>query len=471
MILLYVVLAIGISYISKDEVYEMKMDAFMQEEYIYIENNYDNVSEEKMAFYSSQFAVLTTYDCTNNEIIYSTTMQEGERFYADGMQDESIKLLSELSSSSYKNINIIKKADSSYQEIASLVGGNNWYYVFIVNHGDDVFSLFKFPEPSTFSTWDTALSYVIVISIASIPIFLLLAFAFSRMFISPIRSLYDITNDYKRRDFSKRAQIRSKNEIGFLTESINEMADSLESYICDADNLNNQLNKTLEQQRLNDEAQKEFISNISHEIKTPLSIISGYAECMEYGLIDSPADTVEYARIIQTECERINNLVLDFISINSSNTQRNSVIALNDVIGDVLRNLNSIESKSLITSSDITPGASIHSNYNNVYSVISNILKNAYLYTPEGGRIHTSLTEVTPGAQYQFSVLNDIDKENVPDERKLWDRFYKGDASRSKNKDSTGIGLSIVKKISDENNWDVGASISGEEIVFCINFK
>ena len=276
--------------------------------------------------------------------------------------------------------------------------------------------------------------YLVVLLAAIVAASILIAIGLSRAFISPLQKLVDqlgtpqwmnIENVYK--------------EIAPLVNTIRKQ--DLE------------LQLTIEQ--LSNEKQKithlkdEFTANASHELKTPLTSISGYAELIENG-IAKPEDVKGFAGKIHKEAQRLQSIANDIITLSKLDGQQGELFDLNERVSlwnvahccveDLSLNASK---KSVQVSLDGDPAAEIQGNSKLLYEMIFNLVDNAIRYTEQGGKV---AVVVEPDA----IVVKDTGI-GIPEEcqSRVFERFYRVDKSRSKETGGTGLGLAIVKHIAE----------------------
>lgn len=243
-------------------------------------------------------------------------------------------------------------------------------------------------------------------------------------------------------------------ELGRLTASLNYLTDAVHS---------------------SGEYQRKFISNISHDFRSPLTSIKGYVEAILDGTI--PVEMQEkYLRIVLSETERLNKLTEGLLMLNTFD-DRGVYLELTDfdIIPVVQNTIASFEGtcqkKNLQIKFDCSSGAvTVHADMGKIQQVLYNLLDNAIKFSYTDSIILLRLTEQK---HCVFISVKDsgegISKENLP---KIWDRFYKTDASRGRDKKGTGLGLSIVKEIIRAHNQNINVISTqgvGTEFVFTLS--
>lgn len=247
--------------------------------------------------------------------------------------------------------------------------------------------------------------------------------------IKPLKLMSEASKAMAKGDFSKRIPVMSGDEIGQLSASFNQMTNSLVE---------------LENMRRN------FIANVSHELKTPMTTIGGFIDGIIDGTIDKEKEE-HYLKIISNEVKRMTRLVegmLNLSKLEAGETKLQPVdFNFRDLIIDVvLSQEQRIDAKNIeISGLDSIGTCVVHADRDLLHQVVYNLCDNAIKFTNEYGMISFGLT--SDSTHFEFKIRNTgagIPENDLP---LIFDRFYKGDRSRSANKDSTGLGLYLVKTI------------------------
>ena len=286
----------------------------------------------------------------------------------------------------------------------------------------------------------------------------------SKRFTKPISELSSIANKMSNLDFSQKYRIKdSGDEIDNLGKSINKMSDKLEDTITKLQNSNIELEKDIEQKSKIDEMRKQFISDVSHELKTPIALIQGYAE----GLIENVNTDEEnrklYSEVILDEANKMDKMVKELLELMKleygakkiNNISLNITELINEEIRKytVLLNENNIKVKF-----DIKHHVYVYADNNLIEQVLNNYISNAIKNIEEIEK--EKYIEITLKMQKDnnirvgvFNTGKNISEENM---QKIWTRFYKEDTSRNRELGGTGIGLSLVKAIMNNYNKEYG---------------
>ena len=281
----------------------------------------------------------------------------------------------------------------------------------------------------------------------------------STSFTKPIIRLTDIAKRMSSLDFDVRYPVTTKDEIGVLGESINTLSETLEKTISELKSANNELQKDIENKIQIDEMRKEFLSNVSHELKTPIALIQGYAEGLHDNINDDNESREFYCEVIMDEADKMNKMVKKLLTLNQLEFGNNQIAFERFNIIQVLRSV--INSENLLAEQK---NAIIHmSDYDPIYvwadeymveEVITNYISNAINHVSGENRIEVSIDNKVDVVR--VSVFNT--GECIPEDEldKIWIKFYKVDKARTREYGGSGIGLSIVKAIHGTMNRECG---------------
>lgn len=305
--------------------------------------------------------------------------------------------------------------------------------------------------------------YYVYIIIATLLLVLLASFYYSRQIARPLLRINRTTRQMADLDFSEKIPITTKDEIGDLSRSINELSERLHAHIVrleqDIDK-EKQLEYTLEYTR------KEFISGVSHELKTPLSVIQSCLSILKDGVVSHKRD--HYFAVMEEEVGRMNLLIADMLELAKyeSGTYKMDVgsFYIDIVIERVCTKLTpDIKAKRLLLSTSLKP-VEVEGNERRIEQVIVNFFTNAIRYTPE----QESLLVTTSEERDTVQICIENKGAHIPDEQleKMWDRFYRGEPSRHRSTGGTGLGLAISKKILEMHGVAYGVINTSDSVLF-----
>ena len=204
----------------------------------------------------------------------------------------------------YRNFEIKKK---------NATNADYFIYHDSISTGDTVYVYY--PVADIENVVEVAESVYSVISIIVITVLGVIFFIIISRFVKPVEEMNNVTKDMAALNFDRKCNDYGGDEIGELGRSINTLSDKLDTTLIDLNDKNKQLEKDIELRLALDNARKSFISNVSHELKTPIAIISGYAEGLKEGISSDPAIIGEYCSIIMDESRKMNELVLELLEL------------------------------------------------------------------------------------------------------------------------------------------------------------
>ena len=299
----------------------------------------------------------------------------------------------------------------------------------------------------------------------------ILVFVLAGRFTQPLLELSEIARKMAMLDFSHKYPVKTNDEIGELGISINSLSDQLEKSIFELKEANEKLKDDVERERKIDEMRKEFISNVSHELKTPIALIQGYAEGLKLNVNEDEANKNFYCDVIADEAKKMNKLVQQLLDLSQIEAGyfhlERSEFNLSALVEQVLKkNELLFKEKNLQLVFMKERELKVNADYDRIEQVLVNYLNNAVNHVDEKKIIKVSIKEENQKAR--ISVYNS--GKHIPEEYfdKIWASFYKIDKSRTRKYGGTGLGLSIVKAIQEahHNNYGVNNVEGGVEFWF-----
>lgn len=270
----------------------------------------------------------------------------------------------------------------------------------------------------------------------------------------PLQKIIQGADEYAEGNLTYQIQVNSQDEMGYLARTLNYMS--------------GELNKT-------GEYQKKFVANVSHDFRSPLTSIKGYVEAIVDGTIP-PEMQDRYLNIVLFETERLNKLTQSLLTLNDIDSKGNMLditrFDINAVIKNTAATFEGICTSRKITISLVIPSPTLYvsADMGKIQQVLYNLIDNAIKFSNNGSTI---IVETTEKYRKVFVSVKDsgigIPKESLS---KIWDRFYKIDASRGKDRKGTGLGLSIVKEIISAHNQNINVISTegvGTEFIFTLD--
>ncbi len=299
----------------------------------------------------------------------------------------------------------------------------------------------------------------------------------SRKFTRPILELNDIANKMAKLDFSHKYKTRdAEDELNNLGKSINTMSDKLERTINRLRESNVELEKDIEEKSKIDEMRKQFISDVSHELKTPIALIQGYSEGLIENINTDEESRSFYASVILDEANKMDRLVkqlLELMKLEYGKREfNNDKFDICELIKETVRKSQvMLEENDIEVEYDKELSVLVNADAFYIEQVITNYFTNAIKNVKEINNQKLIKIQIKPDIEkniVRISVFNtgeNIDEEKI---NRIWNRFYKIDESRNREDGGTGIGLSLVKAIMNNygNSYGVVNKENGVEFYF-----
>ncbi|MDF2855355.1 MAG: signal transduction histidine kinase [Neobacillus sp.] len=408
-----------------------------------------------------------------NAFYFSSSIQTDERS-SDTINQSSVDISSTVTDSEFIKSQIRYSSEIYEREKELLDSGRS--YLYEAHDGNDVryiISVTAIPGDEstrglfvTFSSLQPVLEaasvindYYVIFFIAALVLVVALSFAFSRQLAKPLIHLNDVSSRIAELDFTKECNIKSRDELGNLSKTINKLAGNIKSYIVRLNETNASLQQELRRERELDVMRNEFVAGASHELKTPITVIQGYLHGLQ-DKMDKGEPVDDYFEIINDETQRMSTLISDMLELSRLDSGKVELqlepLSISRLISYVLRKLYpKINEKQLkIIKGEADDSVLAFGDSSRIEQVLFNLLSNAINYNHYNGVIKIEII-ILEGRQV-------IEIENsgphIPDEDldRIWDKFYRVDKSRSKLLGGTGLGLSITKKILELHNCDFG---------------
>nr|MBP3599081.1 HAMP domain-containing protein [Eubacterium sp.] len=338
------------------------------------------------------------------------------------------------------------RMDSNYFELVGGVG--NEYWIYLRSNYQSI------RESAAISNeFLTYAGMVVIVLCVVIMIFI------SKQYTKPILELAKLAKKMEELNFDVRYEENRKDEIGVLGHSMNSLSDKLEETISELKTANNELELDIQRKSEQEEMRREFLANVSHELKTPIALIQGYAEGLQENVNDDPESRDFYCEVIVDEADKMNKMVKRLLSLNQLEFGNGQVQMEHFDVQQVVR--------SVISASDIlfkqkeirlsfTEGNPVYvwADEYMTEEVVMNYVSNAVNHIGGDRIIEIKIKSVEGKAR--VSVFNTGDKIPENELDKIWNKFYKVDKARTREYGGNGIGLSIVKAIMDAHNQSYG---------------
>lgn len=291
---------------------------------------------------------------------------------------------------------------------------------------------------------------------------------FAKQMTEPIQELTVLSKRMADMDFEAKYTGGGRDEIGMLGANFNKMSERLETTICELKKANVELQRDIEHKEKQEAMRVEFISNVSHELKTPIALIQGYAEGLKEGVNDDPENREFYCDVIMDEAYKMNRLVKNLLTLNQleyGNDDSEFVrFDLVEVIKGVLQSSSILlqQKEAKLIFEEMGP-VYVWADEFKVEQVVRNYLSNALNHLNEEKVIQIKVESRED--KVHVTVFNTGDPIPEEDRDRIWDKFYKVDKARTREYGGNGVGLSIVKAIMESfhekygvENYDNGVA-------------
>ncbi len=311
---------------------------------------------------------------------------------------------------------------------------------------------------------------VLIVGLLMLGISVLFAIFLSSFIAKPIRKLSEVAKRMSVLDFDAKYTEKDTSEIGLLGNSMNELSLELENTIKKLKSANIELQSDIENKQKIQQRQKEFLSDVSHELKTPIALIEGYAEALKDGIASDEETRNEYCDIIIDEAAKMNSMVKQMLTISQIESGRSEIdIERFDIVKMILSVLNSNMIKFRKNGISISfeqknESVEVFADALKVEQVLTNFITNAVNHCKNEKRITIYLKKHDDLVRIYVENTGD----NIPADQidEIWNKFYKVDKARSREYGGNGIGLSIVKAIMNQHGRECGVDNKQDGVVF-----
>jgi two-component system sensor histidine kinase VanS len=314
-------------------------------------------------------------------------------------------------------------------------------------------------------------TFITYIGIVTLIIGIIAAFVLSSYISKPIKQLSNIAERMSELDFDIKYDGKDKGEIGLLGKSMNNMSQKLEENISQLKTANLELQRDIDKKEKLEKMRTDFLSNVSHELKTPIALIQGYAEGLKEGITDDPESMDFYCSVIMDEAAKMNNMVKRLLTLNQIEFGEDELVMerfdINELVKSVV-NANELRAtqKNLSITYDIldTP-LYVWADEYKVEEVVTNYLSNAINHCCNENIIKIKVGHIDKD-NVRVSVFNTGNNIPEADIEHIWEKFYKVDKARTREYGGNGIGLSIVKAIVESMGKTCGVNNLSDGVEF-----
>ena len=309
--------------------------------------------------------------------------------------------------------------------------------------------------------------------IGAIFLIIILSLVYSNMVTEPLIKLNEAASKMANLDFTQRCDIKRQDEIGNLANTLDFLSENLSESLNSLKEANIKLEEDIEKERQIEKMRKEFVAAVSHELKTPISLIGGYAEGLKDDIFEEN-EKEYYMDVIIDESKKMGNLVADMLDLSQLESGSFKLVKeeffIDELITATMKKFAAVvNDKNIKLDINVLDKVKVYADWTRMEQVITNFITNAIRYTDENGTIIVSMEDIED--KVLVSVENTgkgIPKEEVD---KIWNNFYKIDKSRTRKLGGTGIGLAIVKNILELHHGEYGVKNTEAGVKFYFAIK
>ena len=371
----------------------------------------------------------------------------------------------------------VMERNDDYQVVEFRDGTQQVDYLTLWGTVGDSYNIFiRSPLESIQETMVLFYRFLIIAGIGVIAGGILLVWYFSRRLTEPLRELAILSARMADLDFDAKYTSGGEGEIGVLGENFNSMSEKLQSTISELKNANFRLQQDIEQKEKIEKMRTDFMGNVSHELKTPIALIQGYAEGLREGVSDDPESREFYCDVIMDEAAKMNQMVKNLMTLNQLEFGDENVefqrFDLTELIRGVLQSMEIVaQQKEARVQFRQKEPVYVWADEFKAEQVVRNYVSNAFNHL-DGDRV-VDVKLIPSGEKVKVTVFNTgapIPEEDVPH---IWEKFYKVDKAHTREYGGNGIGLSIVKAIMDSFHQKYGVKNydNGVEFWFELDVK
>ena len=449
-IIAFVLIALSNSFLLERYYVAKKTDA-IQEVYEKL-NQYDSLTSDKAQSLKSiciekniSWVILDTnhseildYDSRNANRLYASLFG-----YITGVAPAKSSTLEETDN---YTLEVNRDMDMDYLDMWGMLDNNNVFLIRLPMAG--------ISDSIQISNMFYLYTGMIVVAISILAIWFL-----SQRLTKPLEELTDISIRMSNLDFNAKYESGGEDEIGVLGQNFNKMSKELEQTISELKTANNELQKDIEKKERIDDMRKEFLSNVSHELKTPIALIQGYAEGLKECINDEAESRDFYCEVIIDEAAKMNNMVKKLLTLNQLEFGNDQISMECFDLTELVRGV--VNSAQLLA--DQKDAQILFVQDTSVYvwgdefkieEVVTNYVSNAINHIDGERKIEIKMQRRE--GHIRLSVFNTGKPIPEEDIDKIWIKFYKVDKARTREYGGSGIGLSIVKAIMESMNQKFG---------------
>lgn len=432
-------------YYQNEKLDEMKLVVQHIEEIIN-ENKMEEV-DKQVTEYADKYTVQIEIESNSTGKVVFSTHGSGRGNSSMGMGGHNrLEVIKKINTKDGVENLIINDKSTGVQFLTSQKVLNNNMYTLIV----------KTPINTVEDAASKSIKLLLIILLPITGLILILTTVFSKKFTKPIIEITQKTSKITRLNFNDDIKVKGKDEIAVLANSVNELSHKIERTLHELNIKNETLEKMIQQEKENEEIRREFVSSVSHELKSPIAVISGYAQVLQEKVISSEADKEYYVGVINEEANRMQVMVNDLLDLYKleSNTFKleTSEVNLGLLIPKIIKKNKLKFEAAGVKLETLIEEAVVLGDEIRLEQAIQNYINNGLSHLDENKLIKIQLT-----SQGYISVYNSGTPILGKNMEKIWQGFVRVDKVRNYKEKRVGLGLSIVKEIVKLHKGECGA--------------
>lgn len=416
------------------------------------------IAQSSQSFYGVEILYKTTYESGRIFNTMTKYLQEIQNYAVFGGDADTKRIVEQLQKKGY----VVSDAHNSLGKDITLFGMlDNGYLVAM-----------QIPLESLRSTVKMFNRFLTYIGTMAVLCGAIIMYFVSKSFTRPIKEMAVVAERMRELDFDAKVTNITPDELGDLGICINDLSGKLEDTISELKTANNELRKDIDQKIKIDDMRKEFLSHVSHELKTPIALIQGYAEGLKENISDDEESKDFYCEVIADEAKKMNKMVKKLLTLNEIEFGQDKVhIERFDVV-DLIHNLLSssgilFQKKKVNLIFEEEKPIYVWADEFMIEEVLSNYISNALNHVKEGGTIRIYMKQRENDVRiFIYNTGEQIPKEDLD---KLWIKFFKVDKARTREYGGSGIGLSIVAATMEAHGKEYGVQNVDDGVEFYID--
>lgn len=418
------------------------------------------IAKPSQSLFDVEVLYKTTYESGRIYTTMNKYLQEIQNYAILGGNDDTKRIVEELQEKGYV-VNNSRKHFTGPRDITLFGLLDNGYLIGMQIPLESM--------ESTIRIFTRLLTYIAILAVCFGAVVMYLV---SRSFTKPIKEMAVVAEKMCDMDFDAKVTNLTPDELGDLGHCINDLSGKLEKTISELKTANNELRKDIDHRIKIDDMRKEFLSHVSHELKTPIALIQGYAEGLKENISDDEESREFYCEVIADEAQKMNKMVKKLLTLNEIEFGQDRVHMERFDVVDLLNNLLSstrilFQKKNVEIFFNESGPLYVWADEFMMEEVFSNYISNALNHVTENGEVHIFFKQREKDVRiYIYNTGEHIPAEDID---KLWIKFFKVDKARTREYGGSGIGLSIVAATMEAHGKEYGVQNVDGGVAFYVD--